>query len=147
MVLDQGPAVAQAAEQDPLPIGRPAIDLVVVAPALGEGTPRRIEGELLGHAAGHRHHVDLFVSVILPGEGDGLPVGGELGEQLEPRMGREPSRRAAGDRCEPEIAAVGEDHLVPVDVGEAEEFGLGDCGRDKGRVRDLQPAPSAQRSG
>jgi hypothetical protein len=140
MVLHQGPAVAQAAEQHPLPVRRPAVDLVVVAPPLGERPPRRIEGELLGYATRHRHDVDLLISIVLPGEGDGLPVGRELGEQLETRMGRESGRRAARDRSQPEIAAVGEDDLVRMDIGEAEQLGLGGCAEERPRDRTMASA-------
>ena len=119
------PAVAQRAEDDRLAVRRPPVDLVVVPPPWGQGAAGRVEGELLRHAAGRRHHVDLLVAVVLPGEGDPLAVRRELGEQLEPRMRRDPARRPPLGRRRPQIAGVGEHDLVLVDVREAEQLGLG----------------------
>ena len=126
VILNQGPTIAQTPEQHPLSVGRPAIDLVVVTPPLGERPSRGIKRELPGHTARHRHHVDLLISVVLPGEGDRLSVGRELGEELETGMSRQPGCCTPAHRGQPEIAAVGEDDLVAVDVGEAEQLGLSD---------------------
>ena len=102
----------------------PAVDLVVVAPARRQWTRRRIEGQLPRLAAIGGHHVDLFIAVVLAGEGDPLAIGRELREQLDAGM-RGQARGGAARRVDhPQIAAVGEDDAVVVDVRKAQELGL-----------------------
>jgi hypothetical protein len=143
------PAVPQRAEEDRLAVRRPAVDLVVVPPARREGAAGGVEGELLRHAAGRRDDVDLLVAVVLAGEGDPLAVGRELGEQLEAGMGGQAGRRAAGRRSGPEIAGIGEDDLVPMDVGKPQQPGLagrraaGETGRRRETESESQDSDDA----
>ena len=87
---------AQAAVDDAFAVGGPAVHLIVVAPAFGERAVRGIEGELLRHAPAGGDHVDLLVAVVLAGEGDPFPVGGEFREELEAGMRGEARGGAAG---------------------------------------------------
>ena len=77
---------AAGTEDNGLAVGRPSIDLIVVTPARRERSASRIKGELLWNAAGDGNDVNLFVAVVLSGEGDPLAVGRELGEKFEARM-------------------------------------------------------------
>ncbi len=133
------PALAERAEQHLLAVRAPAVDQVVVPPARRQRPPGRVVGELARRAAVGGHDIDLLVAVVLPGEGDPAAVGGELGEQLDAGMGGEPAGGAAGGGGGPQVAAVGEDDAVAVDVGEAQQLGLrgGARGRQQtGRGRD-----------
>ena len=126
-------AVTERPEQDRLPVGRPVIDLVVVAPARRQRTARRIVRELPGHAAGRRDDVHLLVTVVLPGEGDARPVGGEPRKQLQPGMGGQAGRQPPFRRCQPEVAGVAEHHPTAVDVRETKQLRL--RGRRHRRLR------------
>jgi hypothetical protein len=75
-------------------------------------------------AAISRYDADLFVAVDLAGERNPATVRRELGEQFDTGGGGQSDRGATSDRCAPQIAAVGEDHLVPVQIREAQQFGL-----------------------
>ncbi len=123
------PAVAARPIDDPRAVVGPAVDLVVPAPARGEGTGGRVPGQLLRLAAGGRHDVDLLVAVVLPGEGDPLPVGGEAREQLHARVGGDPGGLAAGGWRRPDVTAVGEGDPVAADGGEPEQLRLGRGGQ------------------
>jgi hypothetical protein len=103
---------------------RPAVNLVVIAPARRQGALRRIEGQLLGLAAIRGHDVDLLIAVVLAGEGDPLAVGRELREQLDAGVRGQARGRAAGRVHQPQVAAVGERDAVIVDVRKAQELGL-----------------------
>jgi hypothetical protein len=85
---------------------------------------RRIEGQLLGLAAIGGHHVDLFVAVVLAGEGDPLAIGRELREQFHAGVRGQPRGRAAGRVHHPQVAAVAEDDAVVVNVRKAQQLGL-----------------------
>jgi hypothetical protein len=131
------PSVAQGAEEDRPAVRSPAVDLVVVTPTRGERSAGGVEGELLGHATGRGNDVDLLVAVVLAGEGDPLAVRRELGEQLEPGMGGQPGRRPAGGRRGPQVAGIGEDDLVAVDIRKPQQLGLSGShpGGETGRRR------------
>ncbi len=107
-----------------LPSFAPAVHLIVVAPAWSERASGWIERELLRFAAAGGNDIDLFVAVVLAGEGDGLAVGGELREDLDTRMCREARGSASGGSDHPKVAAISEDDAVVVDVGEAQKLGL-----------------------
>ena len=65
-------------------------------PRGGIGADVVVEGELLRGAAPRRHDLDLPGAGVLGGEGDPLPVGRDLREELEARVRREavgPGRR------------------------------------------------------
>ncbi len=123
--VTQVPAVSHRPEEHRRAVRGPAVDLVVVAPARRQWTGRRVEGQEPRLAAGGGHDVDLFVAVILAGEGDPFPVGRKLGEQLETGMGRQPCRGAAGRGRQPQIAGISKNHLVAMDVGKPQQLGLG----------------------
>ena len=123
LCVTQVPSVPQRPEQDGLAVGRPAVDLVVVAPARRKGPGGRVEGQLPGRAARRVHDVDLLVAVVLPGEGDLRTVRREPGEQLQAGMGGEARRRAPVRRSEPDVPRVGERDPVAGEVGEAEQPG------------------------
>ena len=123
-------AVAQRSEQDRLPVRRPVVDLVVVAPARRERATGRIVGELPRHAPCGRNHVDLLVAVVLSGERDARAVGREPRKQLQPGMGRQPCRQPAVDRRQPQVAGIAEHHPVAVNVGKPQQLRLG---RGRGR--------------
>ncbi len=97
----QRPPVAMRPEQDARAVGRPAVHLVVVAPAGRERPARRVERELARLAARARHDVDLLVAVVLAGEREPLAVRREPGEQLQARMRRQARRGAAAGRRPP----------------------------------------------
>ncbi len=92
-------------------------------------------GQALRHASLRRHQVDLGVAVVLAGEGEPLPVGGEARDHLEPDVAREAAGDAAGRGDRVEIAGVGEDDLVPVDGREPEQPRLGGLGARAGMAR------------
>ena len=117
-------AVAQRPEQDRLPVRRPVVDLVVVAPARRERAAGRIVRDLPRHAPGGGNDVDLLVAVVLAGERDARAVGREPGKQLQPGMGRQPRGQPAGGRGQPQIAAVAEYHPLAMDVREAQQLRL-----------------------
>ena len=94
-----------------------------------------------GLAARRRHDVDLLVAVVLAGEGDPLPVGGEAGEELHPGMGGQAGGRPSGGRGDPDVAGVGEGDLVAVDRGEAKELGLRRRGKDAASRAMAMTAP------
>ena len=123
--LGHSVAVPERAEEDALAVRRPVVDDVVEAPAGRHRPGRRIERQLLRGAAPRRHHVDLLVAVVLAGEGDLAPVGREPREEFAARVRRQPHCGATGDRGRPQVAGVGEDDAVPVDIGEAEQPRLG----------------------
>ena len=117
--------IAAGAEQHTGSIRRPAHHLVVVAAPGRHGARGGIEGELAGDAAVAGHDVDLLIAIVLAREGDPLAIGAELREQLQARMGRQPHGRTARGGRGPQVAPVGEHHLVPVDVREAQQLRLG----------------------
>ena len=131
----QVPAVPQRAEQNRRAVRRPAVDLVVVAPARRQRSGGRVKRQLSRRASGRRHDVDLFVAVVLAGKGDPLAVRRELGEQLQTRVRREAGSRAAGGGCEPDVAGVGERDPVAREIGESQEPG-GLAGLGRARRRD-----------
>ena len=95
----------------------------------------RMEGQPLRDAALDGDREEIGIAVIIAGKGDRFAVRGEFRETLAPGMGREPLRRAAARRDDPEIAAVRENDLVPVNVGVTHEPALG--GRSgRGRAAD-----------
>ena len=128
-------SVPERAEEDLLAVGRPVVDDVVVGPAGRKRPGGGVEGQLFRNTASGRHDVDLFVAVVLPGEGDLAAVRREPGEEFLPRVGGQPHRGPAGGRGGPEVAGVGEDDAVPVDVRKAEEPGFG-TGRMRQRSKD-----------
>ena len=103
--LGAAAGVAQRAEEHGAAVRRPTVDLVVVAPARRQRTLGRVPGEPLRLATGRRDDIDLFVTVVLTGEGDPLTVGGETGEDLLARVGGEPGgryrRRSDADQRSP----------------------------------------------
>src|SRR5208337_4362677 len=111
--------VAEGAKDDGLAVGGPAIDLIVVAPARGERAAGGIKSKLLGNADGDGDDVDLLIAVVLAGEGDPLAVGREFREDFDAGMRGEAGGQAAGGGSEPEVAGIGEDNFIAVDVGEA----------------------------
>jgi len=104
----------------------PAKDDVVGTHAVGDvvAPERGRPGEALRHAALRRHQVDLGVAVVLPREGQPLPVRREAGEHLETDVAREPAGDAARGGDGVEVAGIGEDHLVAVHGGETEQARL-----------------------
>src|SRR5579859_272757 len=132
--------LAERAEYDGFSIGCPAVDLIVIAPARSERAARGVKGQLPGNAAGHGDHVDLLVAVVLPGEGDPLAIGRELGEDFDARMRGKASGQAAGGGGEPEIAGVSENNFVAVNIGKAKKFclGVGTCGEAKSKAQAQQ---------
>ena len=61
-------------------VGRPAVNLIVVAPARIQRAARGVERELLRNATRDGNNVDLFVAIVLPGERDPFAVRRKLGE-------------------------------------------------------------------
>ena len=84
-----------------------------------------IKGQLLRLAAFCGHHVDVEVAVVLAGEGDPLSVGRKFGEQFAARMRGDAARHSAIARNQPQISAVVEGNLVPVNIGEAHQPAFG----------------------
>src|SRR5580658_2658234 len=113
----------------------PAVDLIVVAPARRQRALRRIERQLLGFAAIRRHHVDLLIAVVLPGERDPFAVRRELGEQLYARMRSEPRGRASRRVDQPQIAAVSEYDAVVMYIRKAKDLGLRGERRAEGQAQ------------
>ncbi len=111
-------------DQDLRSVGGPIQDQMVVAAPGRHGAHVRIEGELPGLAPRRGHDVDLAGPGVLAGEGDPAAVRAEAGEELEPLVGGQPLRLAAGEGSRVQIPGVGEDHRVAVYVGEAEKAGL-----------------------
>ena len=114
------PRQAVAAEQDVLSVRRPTEDAVVESTTRRHRTDVVVPGQLLWGPALNTDDVDLTVAAVLRREGDALPVGRELGEQLHPMMGGQPSRVAAVGRCQPKVAGIDERNLIAMDIGEAE---------------------------
>jgi hypothetical protein len=81
--------------------------------------------QLLGLAALGRNHVDIEIAIVLTGERYPLAIGREFGEQFQPRVRGNATRHASAARHQPEVAAVTEDYLVPVDVGKTHQPALG----------------------
>src|SRR5258708_23370302 len=73
-------AVARRSEQYGRAVRRPAVNLIVVTPAFGERTRRRIKRELPRRPAARRNHVHLFVAAVLAGESDEASAGREFAE-------------------------------------------------------------------
>ena len=140
-------AVAERPEQHRLPVGRPVVDLVVVAPAGRQRPARWIPGELPRHAAGGGDDVDLLISVVLARERDARAVRREPRKELQPGMRRQPGRETAVGRRQPQVAGIAEDHPVAVDVGKAQQLRL--RGRRRRRAhRDGQgDGPSRRHAG
>ncbi len=64
-----------------------------------------------------------------------LAVGRKFAEELDPGMGGEAASVAAGGGGGPQVARVGEDHLVAGEVGESQQLG----GRQRaGRGRESE---------
>src|SRR5690606_21667640 len=95
--------VAPGAEQHAVAVRRPAVYLVVEAPALRQRALAGIPGELHRLAAAGRDHVDLVVAAVLAGEGDPAAIGREARRLLDAGPGGEAGRRAALDGCGPEV--------------------------------------------
>src|ERR1022692_3847546 len=72
--------VAHGTVDDVVAVVRPAVNLVVIAPARRQGALRRIEGQLLRLAAIRGHDIDLLIAVVLAGKRDPLAIGRELRE-------------------------------------------------------------------
>ena len=115
--------IPQRAEEHLFAIRGPAVDLVVVAPARRQRAHRRVPGEPGRLSTGRRHHVDLLVTVVLTGEGDPLAIRRELAEQLLTRMCGQPAGHSAVGGRHPQVTAIAEDHLVPMDIREPQEPG------------------------
>ena len=107
--------VARRLEDDLLAIGRPAYG------EIDGGVP----GEAARDAAGGGHDEDIFVTVVVAGEGDGCAVGGELGVCFDAQTGGEADGFAAGAGDAPEVAGVGEDDLCFAESWFLEEVGGG----------------------
>ena len=89
---------------------------------------RWIECQLFRFAADRGDDVDLFITVVLPGERDPLPVGRKLGKDFLPSMSRKSHRRPARSRRPPKIAGMAENHLVLMDVRKPQQLGLSIAG-------------------
>src|SRR6185295_14404340 len=120
----ESPRVALRFEHDRLSVIRPAVDLIVITPTRCKWALRGIKRELFRLAAARGYYVDLFVAVVLTSERDPLTVGRELAEHLHARMRCEARRGSTGHGSGPQIASVGEDNLVPVNIGKAQKPGL-----------------------
>ena len=117
------PSVTKRAEKHLLAIRGPAIDLVVVAPARRQRPNCGVPGQSRRFATGGRHHIDLLVTVVLTGERNPFAIRREPAEQLLTRMRGEPASRPAIGRCQPQITAVAEDHLVSMNIRETQQPG------------------------
>ena len=80
------PTVTHRPKEHGRAVHRPSVHLIVIAPAVRQGTAGRIPGELARFTAAVRYDVNLFVTVDLAGESDPSAVGRELGEQLDTGM-------------------------------------------------------------
>ena len=89
------PIVPGGPEQHPIPVGSPAVDVVVVAPAGRERPSRRIVGQLPRFTALRGDDIDLLVAVVLAGERDPPPCRIEFREEFETGMRGEASRAPA----------------------------------------------------
>ena len=108
-------------DHDRAAVGRPVQD-DVVKPATGRHLADIVvEGELFGCPSLGRDHVDLPVSGVLPGEGDPLAVGRDLGKEFPTHVGCETSRLSSGEGDRPDVAGVDEGDQVARDVGVVKE--------------------------
>ena len=71
----QCPTVAHRAEDHVFAIVRPTVNLVVITPARRQRTAGREVGQLLRLSAARWDQIDLFIAVVLTGEGDPLSIG------------------------------------------------------------------------
>jgi hypothetical protein len=133
------------AENDVFAVVLPAHDDVVRPHAVGDVVAAEGggEGEALGFTALRGHDVDLGVAVVLGGERDLFAVGRQAREHFEAFVRRQPPGDAAVGRDGVQVAGVGEDDLIAVDGGEAEEAGLAFVGR--GGVRPGQAGQQGRR--
>ncbi len=108
-------AVAAREEEDPLPVGVPALDPV------GAGVP----GEPPRRPSLDGHQVDVGVPLVLPGEGDPLPVGAQAGVRFRPGAAGEAGRLSPSAADRPEVPGVDEDDPIDGDRRVLEEESLG----------------------
>ena len=129
--------VGLAAVDDLLSVGRPAHDDVVGAHAFTHHVAAHKCG--IGHAHGfaarHGHGVDFGVAVVLAGEGDGFPVGGDAREHLIAHVRGQPHGGTAIDADTVEVACIAEDDVVAANCGESEQAGFLPV-RSEGQQRD-----------
>ena len=81
-------------------------------------------GQPLGGSSAGGHQVDVDALVVISGEGDPLPVGGELRGELHPGVGGDSKGGRAVQAGCPEVTLVGEDQPVAPDIGVLDETGL-----------------------
>ena len=106
-------AVARRTEQHVLAVRRPSDGHI------RGGMP----GQALRNASGDRHHVHIYIAVILPGERDLRAVRRKMCAALVTTR-REPLRLAAVAAHHPDIARIAEGNLRPAQRGIAKEVQL-----------------------